>query len=179
MKVTWKVIAGVVLSVFVVLVIFNMIKNQKETYFKQIQLDTTNVVFNNTEKKFLDTIVNVGLTQLNLEDIVVTIFPLTEGAKSNFSTTGELKAHIREQDGYYYIWIDDLSRYESVEVITHELIHLKQYHDKRLLLEGNLPVWLDEAYPIETTPYENRPWEIEAFSDGKELKNKVETILFD
>ena len=179
MKVTWKTIVIVFFALFISLVIFNMIKNQKETYFKQIQLDTTNMVFNNTEKKYLDTIVNVGLSQLNLENIVVTIFPLTEGAKSNFSPSGELKAHIREQDGYYYIWIDDLNRYESVEVITHELIHLKQYHDKRLFLEGNLPVWLGEAYPIETTPYENRPWETEAFSEGKELKNKVESILFE
>lgn len=178
MKVTWKTIAVVFLGLGLGIIIFNMIKNQKETYFKQIKLDTFNLVFNNTEHEYIDTILNVGLTELNLKNIVVTVIPLNENTKRSFQSNGELKAHIREQDGYYYIWIDELNRYENIEVLSHELIHLKQYYDKRLVLDGNTPIWLGKEYSLESVPYESRPWEIEAFSNEKELKNKIEKVLF-
>lgn len=180
MKNVWKFVIAV-LIVLVVVVLIVVSSKKEEKYFKKIQLDnTTNIVLNNVDKPYMDTILYVGLSTLNLSDIVVSILPLSENAKLRFASEGgELKAHIREQDGVYYIFIDDVDRMESIEILSHELIHLKQYYDKRLYLnENKTPVWLGQEYDINSTSYENRPWETEAFLLDDELNDKIKKVLF-
>ena len=51
----------------------------------------------------------------------------------------ELQAHVREGEALtYYIWITDLSREKSIDVLSHELIHVEQYATNRLIFENNI-----------------------------------------
>lgn len=180
MKGIWKIVIAVLFVLVVVLVIVQTSKNKSEVYFKQVQLDTTNLVSNSVDKPYMDTILHVGLSILNLKDVMVSVLPLTESAKSQFAAEGgELKAHIREYDGVYYIFIDDVDRIESIKILSHELIHLKQYYEKRLYLkDGRIPVWLGDEYPLNYTTYENRPWEVEAFSLDDQIEEKITSVLY-
>lgn len=151
--------------------------NSTEKPFNQIELSNNNQIENNTAVSFLDTIASVGLDELGLTGIKLLIYPLTDEAKGNFN--GELNAHIRYYEGIYYLFIEDMSREKSITVISHELIHITQYHTGTLdyLGAGNV-LWQDELYLVEQLEYENRPWETDAYARENELSTKVSGILY-
>jgi predicted metallopeptidase len=74
-----------------------------------------------------------------------------------------------------------MSRDEAIKVLSHELIHLKQYYTKKLILEKDKVIWDGrEVYQneINETKYEQRPWEAEAFAGQRGLENKIREILY-
>ena len=98
-------------------------KNQPEKYFNPVKFNSINYVNNNTDKNYYDTIIEVGLEKLNLKGISILITPLSESVKSILGDNYELKAHIRENGTGYVLFIDNVSREESITIISHELIH--------------------------------------------------------
>lgn len=61
-----------------------------------------------------------------------------------------------------------LSPKEAIRTLFHELVHVKQYVEGRLVTEGEVNrwegiVWIDK--------YENLPWEVEAFKLEEEIMN--------
>lgn len=51
--------------------------------------------------------------------------------------------------------------YNYISYLAHELIHLKQYNKKELMIKGKLDVWHGEEMP--ELSYAKQPWEIEAW----------------
>lgn len=156
-------------------------KKTKPDYFKQVELNQINQIINNTDKPYLDTIVSVGLDQLGIGNVVVLINPLSKTAKESFdlSVGGSLEAHIRESNGTFYIFINnELTKTEVLTVISHELIHLKQYYEKRFIYENDTITWMGIKYKINQIRYDERPWETEAFIRQNDLVEKIETILY-
>lgn len=149
-----------------------------EKPFNQIELSNNNEIENNTAITFIDTIASVGLDELGLKGIKLLIYPLTETSKDNF-TGGELKAHIRYHQGIYYLFIDEMSREKSITVVSHELIHITQYHTGTLdyIGAGNV-LWQGELYSVEQLEYETRPWETDAYAKESELSTKLSGILY-
>lgn len=148
-----------------------------EKPFNQIELSNNNQIENNTAITFIDTIASVGLDELGLKGIKLLIYPLTETAKDNFN--GELKAHIRYHEGIYYLFIEEMSREKCITVVSHELIHITQYHTGTLdyIGAGNV-LWQGELYSVEQLEYETRPWETDAYAKESELSTKVSGILY-
>lgn len=169
---------GVLIALIIVLMVYLSTKEEKP--FNQIQLDTqTNFVSNNTEFQYYDTIVYVGLKELGLEGIDITIAPLSETARQNFQNNGgDLYAHLRESGGKYYLFILPSSKSQSITIISHELIHLTQYHSKKLTYENGIVNWEGRPYTLEEISYNLRPWEDEAFQMEGELSNKISKILY-
>lgn len=151
--------------------------NSTEKPFNQIELSNNNQIENNTAITFIDTIASVGLDELGLKGIKLLIYPLTDAAKDNFN--GELKAHIRYFEGTYYLFIDEMSREKSITVVSHELIHITQYHSGVLdyLGDGNI-LWQGDLYSVKEIEYEGRPWETDAYARESELSTKVSGILY-
>ena len=60
--------------------------------------------------------------------------------------------------------------YPSVLALAHEMVHLHQMHRKDLSmdLKTGKAVWKGEEYD-NGTPYEERPWEQEAFKEQKRI----------
>lgn len=151
--------------------------NSTEKPFNQIELSNNNEIENNTAITFIDTIASVGLDELGLKGIKLLIYPLTETAKDNFN--GELKAHIRYFEGTYYLFIDEMSREKSITVVSHELIHITQYHTGVLdYLGAGSVLWQGDLYSVEQLEYEGRPWEMDAYARESELSTKVSGILY-
>lgn len=170
----------IIISVIILILIFLIFVGTKnEKSFNQIQLYTSkNLITNTTQFEYYDTIIHVGLEKLGYEGIDMMVFPLSETAIQNFSSLGDLNAHIREKDGKYYLFILPSSRQQSILTISHELIHLTQYHTKKLIFSNGIVIWDGKQYILDQINYNVRPWEEEAFSKERELSDKISKILY-
>ena len=189
-KVKW--IIGIILLILIGFILFKKsfrdrlkfkinIGTYQEQPFKQFDIETTNMVANRTEDNYLDSVVYVGFNELGMDSLAVTIRPITEDVKQQFDSEGTLKAHILGRDRQYIIFLDDMGRDESIKVLSHELIHLRQYVTKKLVLHKNEVVWDGEIiseYRVSELKYDDRPWEIEAFAEQRQLENKIRNILY-
>lgn len=171
-----KNVIYVMIAIMLVIIIW-LISTQKESKFNTIKLYNTNQIYSRQVPEYLDTIVNLGLEQLNIKNTIIVIKPISVTAKSNFGF-GTLKAYIIGKNGQYIIWIDELGRSESIKVLSHELIHLQQYESKRLIIYNNNAIWMGDTSDVNSIPYNDRPWEIEAFSKQSKLNNTLSDILY-
>jgi predicted metallopeptidase len=153
----------------------------REQTFSRIDIQTTNMVSNRTDTDYLDSIVYVGLNEMNLDSIAITIRQISPEVQAMFDSESQLKAHIIGKENQYIIFVDEMSRDEAIKVLSHELIHLKQYYTKKLILEKDKVYWDgEEIYQreINETEYQRRPWEAEAFAGQRGLENKIREILY-
>jgi predicted metallopeptidase len=192
----YKWIIGIII---LLLVIFSVVRyNKKQAFYEKIQnalqfgvyreqtfnridIQTTNMVSNRTDTDYLDSIVYVGLNEMNLDSIAITIRQISPEVQAMFDSESQLKAHIIGKENQYIIFVDEMSRDEAIKVLSHELIHLKQYYTKKLILEKDKVYWDgEEIYQreINETEYERRPWEAEAFAGQRGLENKIREILY-
>ena len=196
LKKYYKWIIGVVVLLLVLLLVLNYNKKQafyerlqgalqfgvyKEQTFNRIDIQTTNMVANRTDRDYLDSIVYVGLNELNLDSVAITIRQISPDVQARFDSESQLKAHIIGKENQYIIFVDEMSRDEAIKVLSHELIHLKQYYTKKLILEKDKVYWDGrEIYQTEIneTEYQRRPWEAEAFAGQRGLENKIREILY-
>lgn len=144
--------------------------------FESVELSYNNTISNGLFPKYIDTVLHVGLDVAGVKGVTVVINQLTDEAKSNFSS-GELKAHIRYFNGIFYLFTNEMSRKESIEVMSHEIIHIKQYNDGILVYENNEVYWNGQLFLLEDVDYDNRPWEREAFSLQSDVSNQISEIL--
>jgi hypothetical protein len=189
-KVKW--IIGIILLIIIGFILFKKsfldglkfkmnIGIYQEQTFKQFDIETTNMVANRTEDNYLDSVVYVGLNELGMDSIAVTIRPITDEVKQQFDSEGTLKAHILGRGRQYIIFLDDMGRDESIKVLSHELIHLRQYVTQKLILHKNEVIWdgkIISGYEVSESKYNDRPWEIEAFAEQRQLESKIRNILY-
>lgn len=152
----------------------------RENTFNVVPFETSSSVVNKTEYSYLDSIVYFGLNELDIDSIYVVIREIEPSVQNNFDTNITLKAHILGKDSQYMMWVDKMSRSESITVISHELIHLKQYYTKKLIIEDNYIIWNDDVYTydeISNMDYYHREWELEAFREERKLDSKLRNIL--
>jgi hypothetical protein len=181
MKTTIKKYAGIIF--LILLLIFGIYKltTLKEKTFKIVNFEKRNFIQNKTDKSYLDTIIHIGMNELGIDGTYIIIKPLTEETKKQFSNELELKAHIKGLGKQYVIWVDDMDREESILVFSHELIHLRQYYNGKLVVSNNLIKWNEQIIPVNelsNIDYNTRPWEIEAFQEQRYLENDIRKFLY-
>lgn len=196
MKKVYKWIIGVII---LLLIIFSVVRyNKKQVFYEKIQsalkfgiykeqtfnridIETTNLIANRTDRDYLDSIIYVGLNQMNLDSVAITIRQISPEVQAMFDSNSQLKAHIIGKGNQYIIFVDEMGRDEAIKVLSHELIHLNQYYTKKLILEKDKVIWEGrEIYQteIDEMRYEARPWEAEAFAGQRGLENKIREILY-
>lgn len=176
MKSIYKWIACILI---LALIIWQLSKNKKS--FNRVNIQTTNIVSNQTDRNYLDSIVYVGLNELNLDSVVVTIKDIDGNVKENFNSNLKLKAEIIGKARRYFIFLDEMGRDEAIKVLSHELIHLKQRSDNRYIANIDNIVWdkkVLDVSEVNSMIYEERPWEAEAFAKQNELENKIRKVLY-
>lgn len=160
-----------------ILLLFFVIKNtSKIEYFKPIKISYNNEVMNGVNPSFYDTILYVGLDKLGIQNQKIIINKLPQNAQSSFD--GELVAHIRYHDNIFFLFVNELSRTEAIKVLSHEMIHIKQYLSRDIVYENGVVTWKGEEIDLSRVEYDRRPWEIEAFRDETEIKNHIEKTLW-
>ena len=76
------------------------------------------------------------------------------------------------------LFIDDVNREESITIISHELIHLKQYLTKELVYSNGIVYWYKKELTLNDIGYGDRPWETDAFKKEPELSNKIKSAIY-
>lgn len=131
----------------------------EERQFVKELPESNNYVVNFTQNKQLDTIVHHALRVIEMDSLIILIKPLQQSVKELVKDY-EIKAHIQKVDSVYVIYIENLSRYESISIIAHEFAHLLQYQSGDLVVGSNYVIWMgDTTYSIN---YYNSPWEEDA-----------------
>lgn len=169
----------VIIVVLFLLGLVVWLANRPERTFVDYKFKETNQVFNLHETVWMDTIVQVGLDQLEIEDQLVII--KTQRAKRDLGNDLETEAYIQTNGQQYVIWIrPGLSRAKAIDVLAHELIHLKQYYTEKLVvLNGARVVWDGEIIDdITQLDYLTRPWEREAFELAPDLAKQIKGQLW-
>ena len=168
-KTLWIILAVVLLTLSLILLI------GKEQTFKIINFSNENGVRNTTEKQYLDTIVQVGLDKLELKGITVLVEPMKQNLE--IGDYG-VEAYIVGNSKQYIIFIKPMSRDKSIEVLSHELIHLFQSERGKLQKRSNYLIWEgDTILNPNEIEYGDRPWEKEAFLFGRHLEKEIRRDL--
>jgi hypothetical protein len=181
MKVNYKSVNKYIIIAILILIlsaVLYIMLTQKEKYFAPIKFDNENLILNGTKKAYLDTIVYVGVKTLNIKNTTITILPIKNKPKLDLNDDFDVKAYIVYYLGNYYIYVDNMSRYESITVLSHELIHLNQYYKKILVVKGDTAEWNKKTYIISDIPYNDRYWELDAFEKQEDLYNKLIKQLY-
>jgi len=171
-------IIGIILLIFLIMFVVWKIISYEEKTFNTIAFEPGHKIFNTTEQNYLDTIVHAGIQNIDIDSIIIVIKPLIN--KSDILTHGDidLKAHIVGEGLQYIIYIDKFSRKENIKILSHELIHLKQYYNKDLTIKNGKVLWKDKEININEYSYEKLPWEEEAFNEQHILESKIKGILY-
>lgn len=172
-------IIGIILAILILIFIIYKIFTYKEQTFNKFDFKNYHHVFNMTETLYLDTIVHSGLQSLNIDSVIVIIKPLKdkEGLLPGDLVT---KAYIKTNGVQYIIFIDKSNRIDNITILSHELIHLKQYYKNELILinDGKTPIWKGDTINLKNYTYENRPWEKEAFDNQNRIASEMKKMLY-
>lgn len=176
-KIIWFIVGILLLGLIIFIV------TKKEKPLKPLDIPITNVVMNKTTKDYLTPMINAGLYELKIDSVFVIVKPMSITIKNNGLGDGgfELMGTIIGNRNQYMLYIGDLNRSESFTIVSHELIHLEQFHSGRLVKKDstNLVLWEGKIYDVKQIPYLERPWEIEAFNKDKVLEKKIIKRLLD
>lgn len=173
-----KNIFKIVIAVIVVFLIsfILLISRAADRPFNQVALSDVNSITNGVLPSFYDTIISVGLDQAGIKDRNIIVNTLSDGAREQFQ--GELKAHIREVNGSFYLFISDLDREDAIRVICHEIVHVQQYISGDLVYQDDILIWKGQNVDLQRVEYQEREWEIDAFRKENQLINSVEEVLW-
>jgi hypothetical protein len=175
MKKAYKyLIAFLILSLILTLILIS----SKEVKFNRVILSKSNTVYNMTKKSYLDTIVKTALDIESVKGVTIVIQVLANLKQESLGGELEIKASIYGEGNTYILKMNDnIDKKEAVLVVAHEIIHLKQYYSKKLVIRQGYVFWGGVIVDHKNINYQERPWEKEAFSKQEELKNKIEKIL--
>jgi hypothetical protein len=175
MKKNLIIIISIILLILLILLIVK--SDFEEKPFKNVVLSENNQIINRTNINYYDTILNVGLDELKIEGISVVVIEMTENMRRQFN--GELKAHVRFHENVYYLFIGNENRSNSIDIISHEIIHINQYHTNQIVFDGiDIVTWEGQPFGKNDIEYELRPWEIDAFKKQNELSARINNILY-
>jgi hypothetical protein len=170
-----------ILIILTVIGLFFLLRHaNRPQHFNKVILSEDNYIFNLGEDKYADTIVIVGLNELGIKGCSVTIEEMPQKVKDLFFQQNQmnLQATVFGDNDMYDILTSDLNRSDAILVLCHELIHLKQYRTNRLeYIDDGFVRFDNKVYKVTDIPYNNRPWEVEAFNEQYNLARKVEKVL--
>lgn len=135
-----------------------------------------NKILNRSTIMGADMIVAAGLMELDIDSVYVLISHMPNIAKDGL----EYQAYILPiVPRVYDIKIRSLSTRNAIDVLAHELIHLKQMHTNILFNDKRTIYWGIMMYEVDNLPdYFDRPWEIQAFEEQIELSKGIRNLIY-
>ena len=89
----------------------------------------------------------------------------------------DYEAYAQNKENQYVRWINEKSNYDYFKLLSHEIIHIKQYYHNELIIDGLYVIWMGEFFEYEELEYEDRPWENEAYNYSNELMSAIKKLL--
>lgn len=134
-------------------------------------------VLNHTKITYLDTICHAALFNLDIKGINIYIYYINDNIKNK--DLDLLMGNLwYNNNNEYFIFIKRKLDYNTaIKILTHEITHINQYYNNKLIFKDNIIIWNGETYDLNLINYSNRPWEIDAFLNGDELYIKTYNLL--
>lgn len=115
----------------------------------------------------INNLIKFGISELNIYNPIVIVNYIPESILDDFkkSNADNLEGFVLETNlNNYQIFLNkNLSDIDVKRVVLHELIHIKQLSNGRLIVcNGNDAIFLNKEYNVNTIQYSNRLWEKEA-----------------
>jgi hypothetical protein len=173
-----------ILLIGLIIILFTIFyKPTKFTLTDEYIRNNTVTVNISKNKEYIENITYVGLHILDIDSATVNIFDMPNIIKrNNFLNGYTIKAFIINNfKNDYTIFIDFNEPLNNLLIIlSHEFIHLEQYHSGRLelLFGGSIIKYNDNLYILKNIKYNNRPWEIDAFDKEFNLSTDIKSILY-
>lgn len=182
MKINWKVVVIVILiSILIGMLVTSILIKPEDKPFKEISLSYKNTIVNNTFPAYYDTILSVGLDNLEIMGITLELHQISDATKNKMEGF-ETKAHLRYYDGVYYLFADKWDRQDALEILSHELVHITQYHSGNLSFNNGIVTWKSsdnvQEYDLNNIQYTERPWEDEAFKKQNDIETTIKETLY-
>lgn len=144
--------------------------------FKEVDYKINNFVDNRTKEPYYTDIINLGLNELNIKNSYIRI--VNSDSEEFIGDNWELKAKVNGKGYFYIITIYNLSKRESIEVLSHELIHIKQLYSGTLRIQDEKVFFKGRSWELNNIPpYSYRPWENEAYEVSLFLENHITNLL--
>jgi len=161
-----------------ILFILVLIVSKPEENFKTIELSNKNFVLNQGSKPYLDTIIQVGLDKMGIEGHTMLIKEQEFKRDLGDEFTSEASIIYRNNQSIIFIK-PSLNRVKAIKILSHELVHLQQYLDERLIVFDNGYIcWENDTLDFKQIPYDKRPWEREAFNYSPILEEDIKLELY-
>lgn len=138
----------------------------------------TNRIVNYSQVPDIENYVRIGLELLHIHTINVVINNLNNDVKKSFQNDIELEGYVSKLEGGYIIHvINGLSKRDLISMLSHELIHIKQYETNELIIIKNTVIWQGhDLTALTKTEYETRPWEIEAYNNEESIRIQLKKV---
>ena len=138
--------------------------------------DTTRIV-NYSQVPNIEYYVRMGLELLHINTINVVIHNLDKELKKTFSKGYELEGYVSKLEGGYIIHVaKGLTKKELITMLSHELIHIKQYESNELIVCKDTIIWQGhDLTALTNSEYEFRPWEVDAFNKEESIQHQLKT----
>ena len=185
MRVNWKKLTiAILLTILLGWLMYLLYQSNIDKPFNVVNLSFKNKIINEEFPVYYDTILSVGLDNINIRDITIELHQISESTKTKLEGV-EIKAHLRYSDGIYYLFVDKWGRGETITILSHELIHIMQYHSGILYYMDGIVFWHSapnlihyEEYDLNNTDYVSRPWEDDAFKKQNDMERSITDILY-
>lgn len=178
-KKTIYIIIGVILALGLIIYLISRIPKKEMDSFT---FPDTIEVSNHTETETVDTITMVILNKvMGYDQMKIDIYDMPGIFKGDGET--ELIAFIEDvpfEEHRYKIYLKENVRLGTLlSVLPHEMVHLKQHEEGRLqVIKGLGYVWEGDSALYKEVPYDDRPYEKEAYVEGPIIKRQLTKILY-
>jgi len=179
MKKKWIIIIVAILAIIIATII--IITTCKEKKVNHFEFPSTLTASNYTNYERADTITMVILNRIfNIDTMQISIHKMVMDMGNDELETWAFIQKNPFVPHNYYIFIKDGSLPMSLEqLLSHELIHLKQIESGILVVTGGDGYYYDGKYfKFSEVPYNQRPQEIEAFKNQNEVLRKLNDLLY-
>jgi hypothetical protein len=174
----------IILIGLIILLLIIFYKPTKFTLTEEF-IKNNKVSVNSTKKnrEFIENVTYVGLFVLDIDSVEVNIFDIPVIIKRNNFLDGYiikgLITHNFKNNYTIYLDCNEINT-NLLTIISHELIHLKQYQTDRLkvIFGGGFIKFDGKYYFPKDIKYNNRPWEIEAFDNEYYLTTDIKSIIY-
>lgn len=154
-----------------------------DNYYNPVPLSGNNTIINNTKYSYVDTVLSVGLDKMDIDSVTIIVNEVTDEMRRSFyeQNSVELGASIIGNRSQFILYVTPSERRSIIRILSHELIHLGQYHSGRLVLTRTGLIWENQPISVGTMldiPYGQREWEKEAFDNEPILGKYIDSVLY-
>lgn len=142
-------------------------------------ITTPNLIYNAEKNENLKTYLAVALNAYGIRDIKIGIRYLTPKEQVLLSSPfAYTRAITQLNNGIYVISLIPTSEDETIRLIAHEIVHVKQLYDKRIVYNDTAFYWKGKNIINNIPPYKQRPWEIEALHKEDSIAEVIKDVIY-